>query len=98
MGVGGDELGVEDTGGGVDDGVIAGEAVVERGVGGGEGDGFVERHDTAQQRLGGKAVGEGAAAMLGKVAIDLEDDNRRDDDRGFPFEVMPEGCCLGIFG
>ncbi len=47
VGVGGDELGLEDARRGVNDGVGAGEAMVEADIGGGERDGFVERDHLA---------------------------------------------------
>ena len=74
VGVGGDELGVADAGGGVDDGVRSAKAMVEAEVGGGQRHGLVERDHAAEQRLGREAVGQRAPAMLGEVPIDLIED------------------------
>ena len=98
MGVRGDELGLADAGRGVDDGVGAVEAMVEAHVRGCEGDGLVQRDDFAEKCLGGEPVRERPAAMLREVPVDFEDDHRRDEDRGFAFEVMAKGRRLRVFG
>lgn len=98
MGVRGDELGLADSRGGIDDGVRAGETMVEAHVGRRERDGFVQRDDLAEERLGGEPVRQLPAAMLREVPINLKDDHRRDQDRGFAFEVMSKGRRLGVFG
>src|ERR1700685_2560271 len=72
--------------------------MVEAGVGGSQGDGLVERDDAAKKRLRSEAVRKRTPAMLREMTIDLVDDHRRDDDRRFALEIMPESRCLGIFG
>src|ERR1700690_1809843 len=96
--VGGDELGLVGAGGGVEEGVGHGEAVVEAGIGGGECGHFVEGDDAAVESLREKAIGERFAAMAGKLAIDLVDDERRDDDRGLVLKVVAESGSFGILG
>ena len=54
--------------------------------------------DPAKKRLRSEAVRKRTAAMLREMAINLVDDHRRDDDRRFALEIVPEGRCLGIFG
>lgn len=98
MGVGGDELGLADARGGVDDGVGATEAMVEADVGRRESDRLIERNDFAEERLRGEAIRERATAVLGEVPIDLIDDHGRNQNRGFAFEVMAERGCLRVFG
>jgi len=97
VGVGGDQLGLVDAGGGVDYGVRGGEAMLEAGVGGGQGDGLIQGDDAAQEHLGREPVGQGSAAMLGQVFVDLEDDHCGDEHGGIALEVTREGRRLGVF-
>ncbi len=76
MGIACYELGVADSGGGVDDGVHGGEAMVEAGCGGSESNGLIERDNFLVHGLGDEAVGDGLAAEFGELFVDLVEDNR----------------------
>ena len=98
MGVAGYELGVADSGGGVDYCAHGGEAVVEAGGGGSEGDGLVEGHDFLVHGLGDEAVGDGLAAEFGELFVDLVEDNRGDQYGCLRLDVMAKGGGFGILG
>lgn len=98
MSVGGDELCLADAGGGVDDGIDAGEAMFEADARGCQRDGLVEWNHAADQRLRGEAVGDGLTSMFGEVFVHLEDHDSGDENGRVSFQVMSEGCGLGIVG
>ena len=98
VGVAGYELGAADAGGGIDDGVHGGEAMVEAGGGGGQGDGFVEGHNFLVHGLRDEAVGDGLAAELGELFVNLVEDHRGDQYGCFRFDVLAECCGFGILG
>ena len=90
-------MGVVGAGGGVEEGVGHGEAVIEAGVGGGESGHFVERDDAAVECLREETIGERLAAMAGELAVDLVDDERGNDDGGFVLQIVGEQWGLGVF-
>ena len=72
--------------------------MVEAGGGGGEGDGFVEGHDFLVHGLRDEAVGDGLAAELGQLFVNLVENNRGDQYACFRFDVVTEGGGFGILG
>lgn len=96
MGVAGYELGVADAGGGVDDGVHGGEAMVEADGGSGEGDGFVEGNDFLVHDLRDEAVGDGLAAKLRELLVNLEENYGGDQYACFRLKVVTESGSFRI--
>jgi len=96
--VGGDELGVVGAGGGVEESVAHGEAVVEAGVGGGESGHFVERDDAAVERLREEAISERLATVAGELTVDLVNHERGDDDGSLVLEIVGEQRGFRVFG
>ena len=85
-------------GGGVEEGVGHGEAVIEADVGGGESRHFIERDDAAVERLREKAISERLATVAGELAVDLVDDERGNDDGSLVLQVVGEQWGLRVFG
>jgi hypothetical protein len=85
-------------GGGVEECVGHGEAVIEAGVGGGESGHFIERDDAAVECLRQEAIGERLATVAGELAVDFVDDEGRDDDGRLVLEIVGEQWGLRIFG
>ena len=98
VGVGGHQVRLANSRGGIHDSVGGTQAMLHGKVPGGEGNRLIEGHHPPVECLGNEPVGHRPAPLLGKVLVDLAQHDRRKKHGAVPFQVMGEGRRLGILG